>query len=323
VELEGISEKLDMRYGDMNADALIVRDSNTVGLTGPIRDSDVVDMKVGNFRKLVYEISKPQDQEGAGGSWGLGKTIYYRLGVGLVLYYTRIKSNNRYESRLAACLVENENDPERLIISDSPLNNRGIAWWGNDDGSGKTEPITDEKEISRILDIFDLEPYGSGETGTTIIIPYVEEDKLLSRTVDNFEATQYAQSFWWDETIGDYIAIALQKWYCPRLDNKKYRFGRWLKAMVNDREINYAEFEPLFMLTQELYNKSDYVRPGPSHSAILESSLWNKRDIRLNSVFENDPVAGQIMFAKISSAKLRMLPPDNCRTPFEYLGKDF
>ena len=54
-----------------------VRDSNTVGLTGKLHYDEVNDNQYGNLLKLIYEISKPQEAEGAGGSWGLGCCFYY------------------------------------------------------------------------------------------------------------------------------------------------------------------------------------------------------------------------------------------------------
>lgn len=111
-------------------DSLVITDSNTVGLTGPVQYKDVKNQNFGNCLKLIYEICKPQTEEGAGGSWGLGKTIYFRLGIGLVIYYSRIYQNGRYKSRMAACLVEDETKTETIIPADKGVR-RGIAWWGN------------------------------------------------------------------------------------------------------------------------------------------------------------------------------------------------
>lgn len=109
---DGISNKLDTKYPGKQA-YIVARDTYTSGLTGPVRYEDVKNHDFGNLLKLVYEISKPQDQEGAGGSWGLGKTVYFRIGIGLVIYYSRIKEGRRYVSRLAAALVEDE---KKVII---------------------------------------------------------------------------------------------------------------------------------------------------------------------------------------------------------------
>lgn len=64
--------------------------------------------------------------------------------MGLVLYYSRIKTQNgKYESRMAACLVEDENSKHSLIPKYKGKSKRGIAWWGQRIGENKTQPITD------------------------------------------------------------------------------------------------------------------------------------------------------------------------------------
>lgn len=151
-ELEGITDSLNKKYWKNEYKYIAVRDSNTVGLTGKLHYDEVTDNQYGNLLKLIYEISKPQEAEGAGGSWGLGKTIYFRVGIGLVIYYSRIiNEQEQYESRLAATLVENEMETDSLIPALPGKSKRGIAWWGQNIGENKTKPITDEKYIEKIL----------------------------------------------------------------------------------------------------------------------------------------------------------------------------
>ena len=106
--LEGSTNALNKRFPQDNARYLAVRDKYTVGLTGPLRINDVKDYQYGNLLKLVYDICKPQEGAGAGGSWGIGKTIYFRVGIGLVIYYSRIWDENTksFKSRFAASIVE-------------------------------------------------------------------------------------------------------------------------------------------------------------------------------------------------------------------------
>src|SRR5690554_4405317 len=65
-----------LKFKEKTNEMLIISDKNTEGLTGSFSYND---SKIGNLLKLVYNVGKPQEQEGAGGSWGYGKTIYYRL----------------------------------------------------------------------------------------------------------------------------------------------------------------------------------------------------------------------------------------------------
>lgn len=124
---EGIKDKLNARYFG-NYKYISIRDYNTSGLTGPIHFSEVQNNNFGNLLKLVYEISKAQENQGSGGSWGLGKTVYFRLGIGLVIYYSRIiNESGQYESRLAAALVEDERKTDTLIPKLAGVPQRGIA----------------------------------------------------------------------------------------------------------------------------------------------------------------------------------------------------
>lgn len=67
-ELEGIKDSLNKKYWKNEYKYIAVRDSNTVGLTGKMHYDEVTDNQYGNLLKLIYEISKPQEAEGAGGS---------------------------------------------------------------------------------------------------------------------------------------------------------------------------------------------------------------------------------------------------------------
>ena len=148
--LEVVGEVLDKRFcRENNYEFIEIRDANTLGLTGPTRYSDVRNNDFGNLLKLVYEICKPQQAEGAGGSWGLGKTVYFRLGIGLVIYYSRIEQNGKYQSRLAACLVEDETMSDSIIPHNPNEVKRGIAWWGSlvDPVKKHTAPIENEEDM--------------------------------------------------------------------------------------------------------------------------------------------------------------------------------
>ena len=180
-ELEGITESLNERYPQGEYDYLAIRDSNTVGLTGEMDYKKVKDNKYGNLLKLIYEICKPQDTEGAGGSWGIGKTVYFTIGIGLVVYYSRIvNEEGEFESRLAASYVEDETSELAMIPIYKDQAPRGIAWWGKQVDENTTQPITDTNYINEFLAIFDIEPYSDEQTGTTIIIPFTDYQGLLS-----------------------------------------------------------------------------------------------------------------------------------------------
>lgn len=314
---EGIHQPYFHKFSEQSK-YLSISDKNTRGLTGPLHYFDVENDDYGNLLKLVYEINMPQSQEGSGGSWGLGKTIYYRLGIGLVLYYSRVELEpGKYQNRLAASLVEDEStDNPILNYHDADLTlRRGIAWWGTPRNGG-TQPVTDDAEISGILNLFGLELYEGTETGTTIIIPYIDEDKLLNSIIPEEPDEEHPIIPFWITSIDRYLEMAVQKWYAPRLANPNYKYGRWLRCMINDSVVEKENFSPFYSLIQLLYNSTEFVNtPRVSGHKSL-----NVENITLRNEFTDTGLAGQIAFIKADRSILKMLPPDNHPNPLLQLN---
>lgn len=302
-QLEYIENVLESKYPNKQP-FLAIRDTNTFGLTGNCKTSDIKLLEKSNFHKLVFGIGKNQDKEGAGGSWGLGKTAFFRIGIGIVIYYTRVKINDEYEERLIASLIESPKSEERILES----NDRGIAWWG-DLLDGTIYPITDSKQISTILKIFEIERYKGCETGTTIIIPYINLNK--AKISDDY--TIYP----WEENLSSQISMAIQRWYNPRLLNDKYseKLGNSvLTCRVNNQALGPLNMEPIFQKMQELYN-----------SALL--NVAEKEDITVipidrpqNIMLEKNIAVGNIAFCEVDRTQLQMDAPHNKPSGLAYLG---
>lgn len=319
-ELEGITETLNRKYWKDTYKFIAVRDSNTVGLTGKLHYDEVTDNQYGNLLKLIYEISKPQEAEGAGGSWGLGKTVYFRVGIGLVVYYSRILNEEGiYESRLAASLVENEMNADSLIPALPGKSKRGIAWWGQEIGSNKTKPITDEKYIEKILNIFEIEPYEGDLTGTTIIIPYIDEQMLLENNQIEYKDSEDNRIRpFWRCSIEDYLRISIQRWYAPRLNNEKYPYGKFLRARINKKGIGLDNMEPAFQIVQALYNRA--VSEEAGNDILAQDGVECKsEDILLRKVLETTK-AGTIAYTKVPRKILKTGYPDNKPEPYMYFN---
>lgn len=318
--LERITDRLDKRFPTANGPykCIVVRDSNTVGLSGPVKYEDVKGQDFGNCLKLIYEICKPQTDEGAGGSWGLGKTIYFRLGIGLVFYYSRINENGKFRSRLAACLVEDERKSDSLIPASSGVK-RGIAWWGDTAGwrSNTTVPVENEHEISRVLSVFGVSPYQGAETGTTVIIPYINEEMLLQEVYARNEDSESRP--YWATDIPAYLKVALQRWYAPRILNTQFA-GAYLNPSVNGEKIKIAKLLTLFKTVRELYI---YATTGclPEDSLIADSSAHCKvDDIRVREVFvPGTSSAGKFAYIKLNQEQLKMQAPDNEKSPYQQI----
>lgn len=309
----GIKDKLNARFFGQKK-YISVRDFNTVGLTGPLHFSQVKNNEFGNLLKLVYEISKAQQNQGAGGSWGLGKTVYFRLGIGLVIYYSRIlKDNGEYESRLAAALVEDECKADRLIPEIAGEPQRGIAWWGSRFNDNSTQPVTDEAEIKQLLDVLGIKMYSKEQTGTTIIIPYVDEEKLLRETMPPSKEESEIP-VWSRQGIADYITVAVQRWYAPRLENHDYE-GKYLHCVVNGIAIEYDNMAPVFQLIQSLYNAN------PKTDSLFGNKKIVSRPIELRNIFSNTSVAGFISYVKVDASDMKMDNPNNLMSPYYYIGR--
>ncbi|WP_404354879.1 hypothetical protein LG291_14585 [Cytobacillus firmus] len=315
---EGIEDTLNERFASTHPKSLYIRDKNTTGLTGNIDYRSGL-QEAGNIYKLIYGISLPQTQEGAGGSWGLGKTVYFRLGIGLVIYYTRIqKADNTYEERLAATLVENEESKISILPKDTGWN-RGIAWWGQELEQGKdsTIPITDTAEIHDILQSLHIEPFKDEETGTTVIIPFINEE--LS------QITTEGTPPWWETSIESYLKIAVQRWYAPRLDNPRFPYGKWLDFKINGQSLKSEKLEPAFREIQYLYNKA--ANPlSKDEKQLLEKNNVHIYDVNLRGIVkpsqEDRPNGGVVAFKKYTQKELGMVRPVNALSPFEYINRE-
>lgn len=308
---EGLTDTIGNFFLESEQKSLIIRDANTEGLTGPLSYEDMESREEqGNLLNLVYEIGRPQEKEGAGGSWGLGKTVYFRVGIGLVIYYSRVLNNNGdYSSRLAACLIEDETKDENKTFipygSEHKLK-RGVAWWG-EQRNGKSVPITDEGSINEILEEFNVEPYKDEATGTTIILPFIKENELLTEKSNG-------NSLPWTFSLERYLTVAVQRWYAPRLNNELFPYGGRLECTVNDRTIKKVNMEPPFLLMQDLYNQA---LDQANDVSILQDAEAYVESINTKNVL-SDSEAGRISFAIVDKNKMLMAPPNNLPSPYEY-----
>lgn len=319
---EKVDKALDKRFPCEKGpyDFIEIRDTNTNGLTGPVRYDDVKNNEFGNLLKLVYEICKSQQAEGAGGSWGLGKTIYFRLGIGLVIYYSRIEDNGKYVSRLAACFVEDETKSNSVIPHDKSGVKRGIAWWGAQDGimSKHTVPTENEKEILQILSVFGLKPFSGKETGTSVIIPYISRKKLLNETYAINEEIEHKP--YWTNSVDAYLNVAVQRWYAPRIENRFYPYGSYLSTSVNGKKILPEKMLPLFRVMRELYIRTFNDKPEENAMLSQEGIEVKKEEINLRNVFANGQTSGWLTFVKLSTEQLKMLPPENEKSPYHQIS---
>lgn len=310
-ELEGISVDLKNKIKETECSFISIEDKNTVGLNGKIKYSDAKE-KYGNFRKLVYEIAKPQTKEDAGGSWGYGKTVYFRVGIGLVVFYTRFKENGEYIERLACTYIEDETKYNSLLHN-IKRNNRGIAWFG-DEQNGSPYPIENHDYISNFLKIFDLKCYAGRETGTKIIIPFINKKELLNDI--NYKKEYWNNNCFWKDNFEETLENAILQWYAPRINNKNYKevFDKpFLKVYINNQKIKFNDDENYFFkVISELYNLAllnNYnISYNPDINHILDYDVKTVKYSKLKG--QN---SGSIAFCKIPIKSFEL-------SPYTYIG---
>lgn len=152
---------------------LTISDRGTRGLGGPTRaDNAIVDDN--DFVSFVRNVGEPRNTNFGGGTYGFGKSIFYRLSrCGSVLIHTRCHGVDGIETRLIGCSLW-----ESYTVGQGMGGQRytGRHWWG--DTSGEIiEPLVGEaaESVARQLR---LDEFAPDETGTsiTIIDPELDMD---------------------------------------------------------------------------------------------------------------------------------------------------
>lgn len=314
-----ISKKLEDRYDRQTCNYLEIRDSNTCGLDGETLKSKCKNSTKSNYLRLIFDMGNGQDQEKAGGNWGYGKTVYYRLGNGIVIYYSRtINEEENYESRLILTLIEDEKSKDALLKNEDD-NSAGRAWWGKLKDNDIC-PITDEYTVKEFLDIFGIVPFKDNETGTSIIIPYIDERSLMEEAKSGFKVGdeeddgKSIRRCTFLDSISSYLKYAIQKWYAPIINNfKLINYGRkFLNAHVDGVPVRRDEIYPIFKLVQELYltayAKLNDVAYHSEYPIICEETNGSYRNSKRNYKF------GYVAFLKTKLTDFQkeelLLPPN-------------
>lgn len=275
---------LDQRFKDGNYSWIAISDFNCEGLNGSVRPDNPSVRS--NFCRLICDSGEAQDKEGSGGCWGYGKSVYYRIGIGIVLFYSRFKTaDGGYRSRLIIKLAEDEKSPDAILRKAGYAKSAGIAWWCKEVKDGWVFPVEDEADIANVLRIFGIGKYqdehdcehGDAElTGTKIIIPYFDPDKvcadLLPKLDDDtsLSSDQKKQVASLVCDVPSALQFATLRWYSSRLGNswlKQYNSGEssrharipMLKVRVQGKPVNVDHGVPdFFLAVQELYNRALY-----------------------------------------------------------------
>ena len=271
---------------------LAIVDTNTNGLLGePYYRKD----KPNNLYNLVYDIdSNDKKYSAKGGSWGIGKSVYYRYGIGLVFYYSRTLEDGKYIEKLAGVLVQDETEPTCLLGPDS----RGICYIGDEhehEGKLIRWPVYDEQRIGELLAIFKIDRFVGNATGTKVIIPFIDYSSLLGGRVYEGEDLH-----WISSSFKDCFSMAIQRWWFPRLNNPDFKEKPFIAAVEGQK----VELNAFFLTLQQLYKNSLTLKEAMMFP-IIDKKSGSTATLGYLHCLKGDKKAFQVE-----------TPPDNLSNPF-------
>lgn len=225
-------------------------------------------------------------------------------------------------------LVEDENKKnpdgtDATILNHIEPSSAGKAWWGLRQGEDLL-PLTDEEFIIPLLEVFGLAPFKGTETGTSVIIPYINSADLLNQIVPpeaeiKDDVKDHLKTVWLSN-LADYLKLSIQRWYAPKIHNReinKFSDKKWLLVTVNKVPIQKQSLLPVFNLTQELYTTAlakvhgqDYVSPIYPQIECLP--------VNIQKYFEGSMTSGYVAMVKISRSELN--ENQNLLSPYDYFG---
>lgn len=169
--------------------ALVVRDSGTVGLSGPPRADTAVGAEVPtHFRSFVFDIGHGDKPSVAGGSYGFGKAVFYTASRSRAcLIYTRARFGDELIDRFIATRVGPGFNSDTGSFTGRFT---GRFWWGVPDGDAVL-PLEGEEAVRLASDLGMLT--ASGATGTVVAVldpadPSSDEDESLEDIVESIRA---------------------------------------------------------------------------------------------------------------------------------------
>ncbi|MFD9906752.1 hypothetical protein [Streptomyces sp. NPDC059063] len=171
---------------------LAVSDRGTRGLGGPTRADDAVEADR-DFVSFIRNIGEPRDIALGGGTYGFGKGIFYLLSrPGTVLVHSQCRTaQGSYETRLIGCALW------KSYVAAEPDGDRrytGRHWWGDNSGE-VVEPLID-RDAEAMAQRLGLKPFGSEETGTTIVVVDPNLDELAPPAAADYLAETIAWHLW-------------------------------------------------------------------------------------------------------------------------------
>lgn len=142
---------------------ILVRDVNSHGLGGVTSAKVATPVSASNrYRRFLLNIGESKHADGAGGSYGYGRSICFRVSsCRTAIIYSRTKDDlTGFESRLVGVGFG-----PRFDLEDSAYN--GKHWWNESSKLG--QPISGD-EADAIAESLGMTAYGERESGTSVLI---------------------------------------------------------------------------------------------------------------------------------------------------------
>jgi len=139
---------------------LLIEDRKTKGLTGPVLISDEDDESAeSDYIDFVLKSGAKRDKALGGGTYGFGKTSFYKLSkISTIIIFTNTTYNNKKSTRL-------------IIRSIGKASNTktGVAFYGKKINEETIEPFQGEEAVN-FAQSLGFSSFNNDETGTSIMV---------------------------------------------------------------------------------------------------------------------------------------------------------
>lgn len=251
-------------FGDTEVLFLEISDHGTTGLDGKLGPITTSTNDMGRFWRFALSMGVNQTKAGAGGSWGMGKSIYHHAGTGLLLIDSLIDDNER--RFCAKCIVDERISTPEWLEANSGT---GIYFWGQE----KNYPVTDPRSLEETYTCLGIPK--RTEPGTSFYI-MLKKDLACHYLDSDLTDSHYAY-----ESLMQRIQEEVQKWYFPRLGpNPRHR----LVPSYDNLHEDFMQIHPMVERLHSLYEQaklllesqkeSDHCRLLKINDTILATLAW-------------------------------------------------
>lgn len=191
----GIHPALEVR----DLDVLMLTDRGTCGLNGPLlANEDPERGQKRNFVDFVWEIGRSEGVGPGGGTYGYGKTSFFRLSkIRAVCVHSRCRWHGQLQDRFIAA-----------HLGPSTPKLTGRSWWGETEG-GAIRPMVGPVALS-VAKSIGMPPFEGETCGTTIMILCPRMDDL-AREDDSFGAVPAVPQ------VLNTLAESMVQWFWPKM----------------------------------------------------------------------------------------------------------